>query len=343
LKELESLVAGLGWKVKPFGSLCNGFAMRGSDLDITCCLEGDQEKPPTARQMLELALPLLEAHSKFKIVDTIKAAMVPIVKVNFEQVLDVDISFKNTTPLPNTQLLRAYSELDPRVRDLVLMVKLWARASGVCGAANGHLSAYSFTLMAIYFLQVDARTRMPCLDTSLFRGEGGVPKEAKVAWSCKLGRWDLLFSFFDFFAREFHWGSEVVSVRVGRRSFSVETLLFDMLKGRTEERLHIEDPFQLSRNLHCVLRLEKEYKLYDKLWEAMQSMSRLEVPAGLVPIETCRTTVLSAPWQADSSAEAVEHHGHPVVGPKLVQAGGWNSGPRPEELPMPRLQLMWAF
>eukprot|EP00429_Kryptoperidinium_foliaceum_P075650 CAMPEP_0176230926 /NCGR_PEP_ID=MMETSP0121_2-20121125/24542_1 /TAXON_ID=160619 /ORGANISM="Kryptoperidinium foliaceum, Strain CCMP 1326" /LENGTH=545 /DNA_ID=CAMNT_0017570267 /DNA_START=260 /DNA_END=1893 /DNA_ORIENTATION=- len=157
LRELQTLVGelGSGWRVKPFGSLCNGYAIQGSDLDVACIREGEDDGFPTALQMLEQVLPLFQARDKFKVVDAIKAAMVPILKINFQQVLDVDLSFKNTGPLPNTQLLRAYSELDTHVRELVVMVKLWAKAAGVCGAANGHLSAYSFTLMAIYFLQVD--------------------------------------------------------------------------------------------------------------------------------------------------------------------------------------------
>jgi len=135
-------------------------------------------------------------------------------------------------------------------------------------------------LMALYFLQVDPSTRMPCLPTSLFTGEGGVPKEAKITWNCTFVRTELLYRFFRFFSSDFRWGAEVVSIRLGRRALSTETD-FEELKGRHEQRLHIEDPFLLSRNLHCVLRLENEYTLWDEIVEAEQALQRGEAPKGL--------------------------------------------------------------
>mmetsp|Transcript_11982 Transcript_11982/g.29724 ORF Transcript_11982/g.29724 Transcript_11982/m.29724 type:complete len:600 (-) Transcript_11982:80-1879(-) len=282
LRELERTVCklGPGWRIRPFGSLCNGFAVRGSDLDVTCCKDAEQDTNPSSSQILDLLLPLIQTNNKFRIVDVIRSAMVPILKVRFQQALDVDISFKNMGPLLNTQLLRAYSQLDPCVRDLVVMVKLWAKAVGVCGAANGHLSAYSLTLMAIYFLQVEPQLHMPCLPTTCFNGEVSIPQAAKVAWSCKLRRVELLYRFMFFFVGEFRWGSEVVSIRVGTRNTATDCV-FDELRGRLDSRLHIEDPFLLSRNLHCVLRVENEHVLYAKLWEVVQAMQYGNIPFGL--------------------------------------------------------------
>eukprot|EP00443_Scrippsiella_acuminata_P022927 CAMPEP_0115341890 /NCGR_PEP_ID=MMETSP0270-20121206/91920_1 /TAXON_ID=71861 /ORGANISM="Scrippsiella trochoidea, Strain CCMP3099" /LENGTH=413 /DNA_ID=CAMNT_0002763439 /DNA_START=190 /DNA_END=1429 /DNA_ORIENTATION=+ len=285
LRELERTVCkleGPGWRIRPFGSLCNGFAVRGSDLDVTCCKDAEQDTNPSSSQILDLLLPLIQTNNKFRIVDVIRSAMVPILKVRFQQALDVDISFKNMGPLLNTQLLRAYSQLDPCVRDLVVMVKLWAKAVGVCGAANGHLSAYSLTLMAIYFLQVEPQLHMPCLPTTCFNGEVSIPQAAKVAWSCKLRRVELLYRFMFFFVGEFRWGSEVVSIRVGTRNTATDCV-FDELRGRLDSRLHIEDPFLLSRNLHCVLRVENEHVLYAKLWEVVQAMQYGNIPLAYAP------------------------------------------------------------
>lgn len=43
--------------------------------------------------------------------------------------------------------------MDWRIRPLVLLVKLWARAHNINDAKNMTISSYSFTLMVIHFLQ----------------------------------------------------------------------------------------------------------------------------------------------------------------------------------------------
>eukprot|EP00933_Yihiella_yeosuensis_P013888 TRINITY_DN12660_c0_g1_i1.p1 TRINITY_DN12660_c0_g1~~TRINITY_DN12660_c0_g1_i1.p1 ORF type:complete len:283 (+),score=46.38 TRINITY_DN12660_c0_g1_i1:592-1440(+) len=51
----------------------------------------------------------------------------------------------------------------------------------------------------------------------------------------------------------FDWGKEVVSIRLGRRE-RTSSDEFEDLKGRFDSRLHIEDPFERSRNLADVVR-----------------------------------------------------------------------------------------
>merc|ERR1719197_260987 len=53
----------------------------------------------------------------------------------------------------------------------------------------------------------------------------------------------------------FNWGEEVVSIRLGRhgRGLSRTSNEFRELKGRQEAKLHIEDPFERSRNLRDVM------------------------------------------------------------------------------------------
>lgn len=285
LAELEKAVAqlGAGWRVKPFGSLANGFGRHGSDLDATCFLEG-QANPPTRQSALQVQqrlVRLFHGSTNIQVVEEVREARVPILRLKFASVLDVDLSFHNVEPLPNTQLLRAYAALSPCVRDLGVMLKLWAEAAGVSGAARGHLSAYALTLMALYFLQVEPGARMPCLPTLCFDGGGGLPQAAaRLPWSCAWPRAELLRRFFCFFARDFRWGTEVVSVRCGRRAASSE-ISYGQLRGRLSARLHIEDPFLTARNLHCTLGHEQEQTLYDQLAEAAQAMQRGALPVGM--------------------------------------------------------------
>ena len=163
------------WNLSPFGSSANGFSTRFSDLDISCYPESSTEEE--AKKSIQIAqntfLPVLRQSIVFEVVEEIWTARVPIVKLRFANCLDVDLSFCNTEPFANTQLLKAYSKLDSKARLLVLLVKLWAKGENLCGAKDGHLSSYSYSLMTLYFLQVDEYIQMPCLPMTVVNGNQG--------------------------------------------------------------------------------------------------------------------------------------------------------------------------
>lgn len=287
LVELEKTVSLLtpGWSVRPFGSASNGFSTHRSDLDATVCrvpCAAGAGAPLGAEALQDNLFNILTAHESFDIVENVRAARVPILRLKFRDCLDVDLSFQNVEPLPNTRLLRAYAELHPSVRVLGVLVKLWAKGEGVSGAQSGHLSPYALTLMAIYFMQVDPAIRLPCLDVSLFHGGPCSPTglSRRHGWCCDLGGVQLLSRFFKFFSTQFKWGSEVVSVRHGCRLLASDCE-FAQLKGKGVSRLHIQDPFLVGRNLHCVLKTASEGKLISRLWDAGQRLRAGELPTGL--------------------------------------------------------------
>merc|ERR1712136_582028 len=168
--------------------------------------------------------------SAFTVKDVVKKARVPLLKLDYKG-QELDLSVNNPRPLQNTLLLKAYAQLHSNVTDLVLLVKLWAQANRLKGAPARHLSSYALTLMVIYYLQVVC----------------GVPslQESGFAW-------------------EFRWGTEVVSVRCGRRQ-DVDSDQFRELGGRWDERLHIEDPLECSRNLRDVLWRQHEELLRERI------------------------------------------------------------------------------
>ena len=95
--------------------------------------------------------------------------------------------------------------------------------------------------------------------------ESEAPHIRDMRWDSPLPLPALLMQFCLFFHHEFRWGSEVapgfqgplkasfwkVSVRMGCR-LSITEPCFNWLE-KWENRLHIEDPFLLERNLNCVL------------------------------------------------------------------------------------------
>ena len=60
---------------------------------------------------------------------------VPIIKLkDREKSYETDISVENWCSVRNAFLLRCYSECDPRVKPLVMVIKLWAQNAGITDA-----------------------------------------------------------------------------------------------------------------------------------------------------------------------------------------------------------------
>lgn len=77
--------------------------------------------------------------------------------------LECDISIQNQLAVANTQLLRTYGSIDPRVRQLVFLIKYWAKRRHLNSPSDGTLSSYGFILCLIHFLQVPSLLPKPCV------------------------------------------------------------------------------------------------------------------------------------------------------------------------------------
>jgi hypothetical protein len=282
--------------VRSFGSFANGLCTNASDLDVTCYRDDlSQSQTTQAKQEQQVQmLHLLKNHPRFEIKEEVWGARIPILKMLFDGILEVDLSFDNQEPLRNTQLLLSYTTLNRDVRSFLVAVKIWAKAAGVCGAREQHLSSYSLTLMAIYFLQVDPLIGLPCLPTWAFTGDLDIPEVAKIPFTKRFSQFDLLIRFFTFYTSEFQWGTEVVSIEAGRRTRMEDHL---NLRGRWSGRLHIVDPFLSERNLNCVLGQAQERTLYEKLAKAPVLMRTgvlpfsLQAAAGPPPVGDFREAI----------------------------------------------------
>jgi len=318
-RELQGMVESIGsaWRLKLFGSAANGFGTRNSDVDATCIEEspGDEAsgRKSAADILKEQLCPLLRGHPKFSIVEEVLGASIPILKLRFEGAIDVDLSCRNGTALQNTRLLRGYADLDGRVRDLGILVKLWAKAANVWGASRRFLSSYTFTLLAVYFMQVHPDVQLPCLPTGAFSNTAANDGQEEVAtarssWACPLSLAELLTRFFEFYHSDFDWGREVVCPRLGRRLLATDKA-FDHLRNRWMTRLHVEDPYITERNLHCVLGPEvQERELRIALAEGYNALLMGVLPVGIGGL-------LSSP----TASPCLLPEGDPDLLPLLVQ------------------------
>lgn len=342
MDELQDTVRKLGpnWCSTLFGSVANGFGVHASDLDVTCLDQGRQSSQASDERMAanvlgELLVSLLEEHPNFTVINKVLQAKVPILRLRFGGHLDIDLSCQNIKAVTNTKLLKAYASIDRRVRDVGIAVKLWAQANDVCGASKGHLSSYSFTLMAIYFLQVHPEIRLPRFDPARFEVDSKKKPDALVTWArkqwrCDLTSVELLHRFFWFYSSWFGWCEEVVSVRQGQRVFAYQDC-FQQLRGRYTPRLHIEDPYEPERNLHCVLGDLQELRLQQALGEAWTAMEMGLLPEGLRPLPAG----VARRKKADGKPKEAERGQDPAAW-RVAEAGaGGAADQKCEGLPVP--------
>ncbi|KAF9907313.1 hypothetical protein EC991_011135 [Linnemannia zychae] len=220
-------------EVLPFGSSGNGLALANADMDVCVFLspkEGAEEVSPV--EFVERIGDRLEKDPDFENILQLKRARVPIVKLNHVNGIACDIGYQNDLAIWNTRLLRAYCRIDERVRDMVVIIKIWAKRRKINNPYTGSLSSYAYVLLVIHVLQ--RRGVLPNLQ-SIVAGNGKVP-----FWDCQgFNRYffedianlsyywqptpeskrqsvgELLYEFFRYYASEFRYANHVVSIRSG--------------------------------------------------------------------------------------------------------------------------------
>lgn len=308
--------------VEPYGSSVNGFALKSSDLDVTIIPTGEQVYQGEVFSPIMKKLGLLPNFSETQLIGL---ARVPIVKTKFCGELDVDISFNNKNAVTNTRVLEVYSR-NPKVRELGMLVKRWAKKSGLCEGTKGNLSPYSFINLSIYFLQVHHETQLPTLDVLAFSGahddlslrRGDEAIQSITGWQCDLSAGELLGRFFIFYGTDwvnvpgsvqwgvpglvspwaFQWGTEVVSVRSGKR-LPVDCFQSIHTQNMNEQLpngfIHIEDPVEVCRIpplSHRLLDRERKQDrnrhLFECLKEAANTFRQCQVPEAFKDLQRPR-------------------------------------------------------
>ena len=182
-------------------------------------------------------------------------ARIPIVQfIDQASGVRCDMSFGNSLAITNTLLLRTYSEIDPRIRPLAYIVKHWVQCRHINSPADGTLSSYGYVLCLLYFLQNRPIPLIPNLQkippnwtgqspsnnqiqsdresdenrfdlshhdntTYFYKPENNpfkISLLSKFAARNKETIGELLAAFFNFFAWQFDYNSDVVSIQSGK-------------------------------------------------------------------------------------------------------------------------------
>merc|ERR1719483_1393882 len=148
--------------VHPYGSTISGCGFQSSDLDMYVELRDGGLTTSSVTQLSHLLLSCEELLD----ITPIPCARVPIVKaVHKETGIRLDLSFNNQSSLWNTELIRYYCGVDPRVRPLVMVIRYWAMEKGITQIQNGKvkLCNYALTMMVIAYLQQLKQPLLPSL------------------------------------------------------------------------------------------------------------------------------------------------------------------------------------
>lgn len=301
-----------------FGSSVNGCGEASSDMDVTIYV------PPNVDQELLLASEALSrmadgvAGRGFLLLETRFNAHVPIIVL---EMLDAkekrtgytcDVCFQHLLPVHNTRLIRTYIDLAPQLAALTVVVKRWAKVVRIAGTWEHFISTYSWTLMALYYCQVELG--LPSLHAMARKHKPGAPPPGERAHDAhflglqsarqrycpgevtEAGLGAMVRGFFEFYAESFDWDNEVVSVRLGERRhledanghhsplFSTQLRQAKLKRARRIKyvrgfpHLNIEDPIEVHRNLNFALRPGTYSRICA---EVVHARDLLEAGAGL--------------------------------------------------------------
>uniref|UniRef100_A0A061SDQ2 Nucleotidyltransferase family protein n=1 Tax=Tetraselmis sp. GSL018 TaxID=582737 RepID=A0A061SDQ2_9CHLO len=221
---------------------------------------------------------------------TLSHARVPVVKfVHPTTQTKCDITVNNILACINTKLLRDYAALDPRLRQLVFIIKHWAKRRKVNEAYTGTLSSYAYVLMCIHLLQQRDPPVLPCLQSV------APPTFKRTVGSCCCDYFDnvsalsgfgsgntetvseLLMAFFDYWAWGHDYVNSVISIRTG--GFLTKADKEWTKRVRNERHLVcIEDPFDVTHDLGRVVDRASSSVLREEFKRAAEILSQSPNP-----------------------------------------------------------------
>jgi len=229
------------------------------------------------RKMIEQLAEAIKAGGEMRAVHARPKARVPIVALeDGVSGLSCDVCMCNQLALLNSRLLRAYTQLDPRVRPLCAAVKHWTKRRCIADPYRGSPSSYAWVLLVLNYLQTTSPPVLPVLQALRGGGWGPTGEGMQAAthdgrvFDCSFcadvesvrgatqrlgvntqGLGELLVGFFRCYAREFDFKGGVVSVRTGGHLSKHEKGWTTKERGFRGDRhlFCIEDPFELTHDL----------------------------------------------------------------------------------------------
>ncbi|XP_050386164.1 protein HESO1-like [Argentina anserina] len=172
LQELQGAVESVeglrGATVEPFGSFVSNLYACWGDLDVSIEFSkgtyiseyGKKHK----EQLLGVVMRAMTLRGGWKRIQLIPTARVPILKAeSYLQNIACDISINNLKGQMKSKILFCIGEIDGRFRDMVLLVKEWAKAQNMNNPRFGSFNSYALTLLVVFHFQTCTPAILPPL------------------------------------------------------------------------------------------------------------------------------------------------------------------------------------
>ncbi|XP_077971406.1 poly(A) RNA polymerase GLD2-like [Styela clava] len=263
LENAINRTSGKDCKLVLVGSSINGFGRITSDADFCLIIDKYQEKLANRRRVMRTLYEVQQLLRKAPFARMLQVipAKVPILKfTDSYSGMECDVNVNNLTGVRNTELMKRYAMLDPRVQPLALIIKEWAHQRKINDASQGTMNSYSLVLMVVHFLQCGMDPPvLPSLQVKypeLFRPTTPVMNVGSHGDRVKPYRSEnlmnlsqLLKKFFEYFAETFDFEIQVMSVRLGKALYIDEIMSTGKEWGRM---IKIEEPFDLTNTARAV-------------------------------------------------------------------------------------------
>ncbi|KAK9186553.1 hypothetical protein WN944_017941 [Citrus x changshan-huyou] len=165
---VESVESLRGATVEPFGSFVSNLFSRWGDLDISIelsngsCISSAGKK--VKQSLLGDLLRALRQKGGYRRLQFVAHARVPILKFEtIHQNISCDISIDNLCGQIKSKFLFWISQIDGRFRDMVLLVKEWAKAHDINNPKTGTFNSYSLSLLVLFHFQTCVPAILPPL------------------------------------------------------------------------------------------------------------------------------------------------------------------------------------
>ena len=153
-RALQKTLSGIGEVVvEGFGSSFNGFAGRGSDVDLCLMLFEylDINQHSFLNQCLKPIRKLCREGEHPRLVNALRTPVIQY--VDKETGLSCDVIVNNMLGVVNTKLIKKYAYFDERFHIIAFFIKQWAKGLGIVGADKGYLSSYAYLNLIVAYLQ----------------------------------------------------------------------------------------------------------------------------------------------------------------------------------------------
>lgn len=167
-KVIESVESLRGATVEPFGSFVSNLFARQGDLDISVQLPNGSYISAAGKKrkqaLLGDLLIALRQKGGWRRLQFIAHARVPILKIESKHTsISCDISIDNLHGYIKSKFLFWISEIDGRFRDMVLLVKEWAKCHDINNPKTGSFNSFALSLLVIFHFQTCAPAILPPL------------------------------------------------------------------------------------------------------------------------------------------------------------------------------------